>query len=1138
MTEHEKDINIKSIINTDNALLSFNYIEKSVVEDFIKCDLCNTIFDLNIHAPLMVKCGHTFCKKCISLKSNNEKNINKSCPFDKMKNVMNLDSSIPNLKLESIVKKLTTYIQLNNPSNKKQMVYSKPVNKSRSPIKSHNSNKAINNIQNNIIKNNLEINNNNNNNNNNNININNTINIKKEFNTSNSIKNKNNANKKKQQNNKTNNINLVNTIKNKINALNNIKNINNNVNINNINDVDKINVIYNNLNPQNCLTKTMSSEINDNLTSPQIDEEIILPKDKFHFKDEKFNKGMINETIDTIPMYEEKSLGDTSLYDDINELLLKSMMTKKKSITEETITEEFNNSSSKNLKKLNLMGNQDSLKNGGNKLNGLMLQSQKLPQPFIKLPFNFSLTPNKNNLNLHNCYQQFIEFKPDLNTQNEENNNEIAGNNNFHQIRTIYDIINLKLKNSGNNKENSKESNNSNNIINNISNNIIIINNEDNINIITDTSRSQSQENILRNTRFFNGDQFTLINNETNNEDKDKEDMKNAINNNKENNKNINIINNNNIQSIQSERNIKTSTILSKNINKVNNQQIKKESKDNLNNFNDKVSTSSKISKIGIHKHKHSNSDDCNEEKNKKYLDKDEEVDKKYIKKNNPSNNIDKVIKEKISKGRQKDDHITNNSFDSCSNSLRNLLTANNNLSKSFVNSSGNNLEDLEGNKNGKKNTNIKNDKINKENNKFKTLNNVKSSKSQIEKINNNIYYDNRNNKENNAIHPILIKKKYSGNNNNNNHNEIRNNNKDNDIEKDNFGTTITSQCITNRNVSNDKSNLNDITKTKSLITDQSIKKNIEAKEEIYKRLKSDFDSLMNEKMNLTSFRSSFTNSSINSNTTINIKDKFIKIRKRQDEAFQNFFKSQKYRSEWSRAKIKFSQNGDFFIGVFEQDEKYPKRGILVSSGGDYYDGEFVNGKKEGEGKLIYMNGNKYEGSFARGRQNGKGKLTQIDGDTYEGEWKDGKTNGQGTRYHNNGDKYVGNHLNNLRNGKGYYLFANGDSYEGNWVNGIASGRGILRFKNGDIYDGEFKNNNMFGKGTFTKKNGDVLIGEFINGLINGKGRFENALGEKYIGEFLSGKKHGVGKLYNKEGKLIQAGNWKNDKFCPIKSSN
>ena len=41
-----------------------------------------------------------------------------------------------------------------------------------------------------------------------------------------------------------------------------------------------------------------------------------------------------------------------------------------------------------------------------------------------------------------------------------------------------------------------------------------------------------------------------------------------------------------------------------------------------------------------------------------------------------------------------------------------------------------------------------------------------------------------------------------------------------------------------------------------------------------------------------------------------------------------------------------------------------------------------------------------------------------------------------------------------------------------------------------------------------------------------------NTLGEKYNGEFLFGKKHGNGKLYNKDGKLIQAGIWKNDKYC------
>lgn len=35
------------------------------------------------------------------------------------------------------------------------------------------------------------------------------------------------------------------------------------------------------------------------------------------------------------------------------------------------------------------MGNQESLNNGGNNLNDLMLQSQKLSQPFMKSPLIF-----------------------------------------------------------------------------------------------------------------------------------------------------------------------------------------------------------------------------------------------------------------------------------------------------------------------------------------------------------------------------------------------------------------------------------------------------------------------------------------------------------------------------------------------------------------------------------------------------------------------------------------------------------------------------------------------------------------------------------------------------------------------------
>ena len=78
----------------------------------------------------------------------------------------------------------------------------------------------------------------------------------------------------------------------------------------------------------------------------QIDEEINLLNDKFIFE-EKFNKGNNNETIDTIPINEERSVGDTCFWGDIHELLLKIMMTKKKN----SIIEEFNISSSKSKTK-------------------------------------------------------------------------------------------------------------------------------------------------------------------------------------------------------------------------------------------------------------------------------------------------------------------------------------------------------------------------------------------------------------------------------------------------------------------------------------------------------------------------------------------------------------------------------------------------------------------------------------------------------------------------------------------------------------------------------------------------------------------------------------------------------------------
>ena len=233
--------------------------------------------------------------------------------------------------------------------------------------------------------------------------------------------------------------------------------------------------------------------------------------------------------------------------------------------------------------------------------------------------------------------------------------------------------------------------------------------------------------------------------------------------------------------------------------------------------------------------------------------------------------------------------------------------------------------------------------------------------------------------------------------------------------------------------------------------------------------------------------------------------------------------------------KLKLNQNKDLIIGFQNPKTLNIKYGIQYSQNGDYYIGEFLNNKKNGNGISILKNGTRYEGSFKNNKHDGYGKLIQIDGEIFAGEWKEGKIEGNGIRYHNNGDKYIGNYKNNLKHGKGNYIFSNGNSYDGNWENGKANGIGKFIFKNGNFYEGEFKDNIICGKGVFNMKNGDSYIGNFKNGLINGKGVYKNYKGDKYTGYFFNGKKHGFGKLVDKNGNLIVSGYWNMDKFIEKK---
>ena len=244
------------------------------IDNIMKCEICNSKYDYNIHRPLIVKCGHTFCKNCIY--NHKPKNLNRNnkkiftCPIDNINHIFTQEKNIniieptiyPNLKLEIILKEI---LNIAEPIIKeKYIVYTKPdMKRNKSPENIGNKN---------ILNNNDKI-------------------IKKE---------------KKEKNE---NINI------KINSGNQIINVNAiNVNIetgeknksqkNNFDNIIGENENNNNYNKDN------DSMSNDDLNILRINEEMNINDKKLNFEEDKIK----DDSIETIPL-EEKSMTIMSFRD-------------------------------------------------------------------------------------------------------------------------------------------------------------------------------------------------------------------------------------------------------------------------------------------------------------------------------------------------------------------------------------------------------------------------------------------------------------------------------------------------------------------------------------------------------------------------------------------------------------------------------------------------------------------------------------------------------------------------------------------------------------------------------------------------------------------------------------------------------
>jgi hypothetical protein len=124
---------------------------------------------------------------------------------------------------------------------------------------------------------------------------------------------------------------------------------------------------------------------------------------------------------------------------------------------------------------------------------------------------------------------------------------------------------------------------------------------------------------------------------------------------------------------------------------------------------------------------------------------------------------------------------------------------------------------------------------------------------------------------------------------------------------------------------------------------------------------------------------------------------------------------------------------------------------ILSYTNGDKYEGEVLNGVREGHGIYYYHNGDKYEGWWQNNKKHGMGTLYYKDGNLYIGQWRNSEKEGIGTLYFRNGEKYYGEFKSGKKNGKGYLVAADGNKFIGHFKDNKKDGKGVIYYKKNKI---------------------------------------------------------------------------------------
>eukprot|EP00435_Cladocopium_sp_Y103_P060545 s25_g22.t1 len=205
--------------------------------------------------------------------------------------------------------------------------------------------------------------------------------------------------------------------------------------------------------------------------------------------------------------------------------------------------------------------------------------------------------------------------------------------------------------------------------------------------------------------------------------------------------------------------------------------------------------------------------------------------------------------------------------------------------------------------------------------------------------------------------------------------------------------------------------------------------------------------------------------------------------------------------------------NGDRYAGSFKHGMQDGEGTFESAEEGWVYNGQWLQNRMNGRGKVKWPNGIEYDGEWKDGIREGKGKLTWADGSSYKGEFQHNCIEGKGKKTLPDGSWFEGQFHDSELEGRGTFHWPDGTEFEGLWHNSEIVGPGCHRFPNGTMITGVFENHGATGEGTKKWKNGCMYTGTLLNNSIHKYGVFQWSDGRRYIGQFQDEMMHGEGML-------------------------